>query len=250
MHRGYIKIWRKFIEWEWYGDVNMMSLFLHLLLKANYKESKFMGIIIPRGSLVCGRRELAKTLNISEMSIRTCINKLKSTQEITTKTTNKFTIVSVCNYEEYQIKQEDFNQENNQVVNQRSTNNQPTINQQLTTSKELKNVRIKEYKNKDLKHQVIIPDYLQEIIKSFMEMRKEIKKPATERAIELIIRDVQKWYPNRNDLQIKAIENSIKSSWQGVFQLKDEVENIAEKTVKSFDVNAYQQKLLDEQKCS
>jgi len=85
-----------------------------------------MGKTIKRGQLVAGRLELSKNTGISEQSIRTSLVKLKSTSEITIKTTNKYSVISINNYDEYQ-------QSTNKL-----TNNQPTTNQQLTTNEEYK----------------------------------------------------------------------------------------------------------------
>lgn len=137
---NWIKLFSKFIDWEWYKDPNTMRLFIHCLLKANWKDGKFQGVDVPRGSFVTGRKQLAEELGISEQSIRTSINRLKSTNEITTKSTNKFTIITIVNYGEYQKKKEELT---NEITNT-STFNQPTTNQQLTTIEEYKNNRILE----------------------------------------------------------------------------------------------------------
>lgn len=129
---NWIKLFSKFMNWEWYKDSNTVRLFIHCLLKANWKDGKFQGIEIPRGSFVTGRKQLAEELGISEQSIRTSINKLKSTNEITTKSTNKFTIITIVNYEKYQKKPD---KSTNEITND-STNEQPTTNQQLTTIEE------------------------------------------------------------------------------------------------------------------
>ena len=39
---GWIKIHRQILEWEWYSDTNTFRVFLHLLLKANHKEKKYI----------------------------------------------------------------------------------------------------------------------------------------------------------------------------------------------------------------
>lgn len=52
----------------------------------------------------------------------------------------------------------------------------------------------------------------------FLEMRKKIRKPTTDRAEKLILKDLHK-HPI-NDA-IKMLENSIVNSWQGVFPLKE-----------------------------
>jgi biotin operon repressor len=144
MHRGYVKLWRKLKEWDWFKDSETLHLFIYMLITANYKSTYYQGIEIKRGELITGRLQLSKDLGISEQSIRTSINRLKSTSEITSRSTNKYTIITLCNYENYQCE----NNENNQQNVERSTNDQPAINQQLTTSKELKNEK-NEKNNKD-----------------------------------------------------------------------------------------------------
>ena len=135
---GHIKLFRKFLNWEWYSNSNTKTVFLHCLLKANWKEAKFEGETITRGSFVTSRKKMAKELGISEQSIRTALNHLKSTNELTIKSTNKYMIITVVNYELYQ---QDTRGLTNQLTNE-PTNNQPTTNQQLTTIEEYK-----EYKN-------------------------------------------------------------------------------------------------------
>lgn len=129
--KGFIVIDRSILDWEWYSDINVTRVFIHLLLRANYKETRYQGHVIPRGSLVVGRKELALQTGVSEQSIRTALKKLESTGEITIKSTNKFSVINVENWGKYQ----DLNGEDNQQNNQQITNNQPTTNQQLTTSK-------------------------------------------------------------------------------------------------------------------
>lgn len=132
MKEKWIKLFSKFTEWEWYKDINTKNVFIHCLLKANWKEGKFEGQIIPRGSFITGRKELSKQLMMTEQEVRTALKHLKSTNEITIKTTNKYSIITVVNYELYQ--------QSNQEYNQQLTNNQPATNHQLTTIVEYKTI--------------------------------------------------------------------------------------------------------------
>lgn len=127
---GWISLYRKFMEWEWYTDANTMRLFLHLLLKANHQDGNWQGKTIKRGQVVTGRKSLSNELKISEQAIRTSLNKLKMTNEITIETTNKFSIITIEKYDVYQ----DNQKENNQQNDQQTTNEQPTSNQQSTTN--------------------------------------------------------------------------------------------------------------------
>lgn len=127
---NFIKLNRKILEWEWYKDINTKIVFIHCLIKANWKESKFKGEVIGRGSFVTSRDKLADELSLTVQEVRTALTHLKSTNELTIKTTTKYTIITVNNYDLYQL--------SNQQTNQQLTNNQPTINH---------NRRNKEYKN-------------------------------------------------------------------------------------------------------
>lgn len=128
----WIKIYEKLDEWEWYKDSKMVHLFIHLLLKANNADGSWRGTEIKRGQRLTGRKSLSQETGISEQSIRTCLNNLCSTNEITIKSTSHFSVITLCNYEKYQSKQP-ITQPTKQpsiqpTVNQPLTNGQPTLN--------------------------------------------------------------------------------------------------------------------------
>lgn len=127
----WIKLHDSWLEWEWHTDPNMVSLFFHLLSMASKKDTRFRGCDIKRGQVVVGRKMLSEKTGISEQTVRTCLSRLERTGEISRKSTNKFTIITICNYNSYQP--------NFGESNQQSTNNQPTTNQQLTTLIDNKN---------------------------------------------------------------------------------------------------------------
>lgn len=63
-------------------------------------------------------------------------------------------------------------------------------------------------------------------LKNFIESRKKLKKPMTNYAIELLIKRLEKLNSNEK-IQIEIMEQSILNSWQGVFPLKAEIEEIS-----------------------
>lgn len=128
---GWIKLHRKIENWEWFQDGNTFLLFIHLVLKANHTDQQWQGTMVKRGQAITGRTQLAKITGLSEQQVRTSLNKLKSTGEITSQTTNRFSVITINNYDTYQ--------EDNQPTNKRVTSNQPTDNQQITTNKNEKN---------------------------------------------------------------------------------------------------------------
>ena len=143
---GWVKLNRKIVSWEWYQDSQMVHLFLHLILSANSHDGSWKGIDIKRGQLITGRKKLAEITGISEQSLRTCLSRLKKTQELTIKSTNKYSLITILNYDEYQTQEKHTNQQTNQQL----TSNQPATNQQLTTYNNNKN--IKKEKNKEVKN--------------------------------------------------------------------------------------------------
>lgn len=133
----YVKISRKILEWEWYKDVNTKVVFFHILLKANWKNGRFQGMEIPRGSFATSYQSLAEETGLTVMNVRTAIKHLKLTQEITVSQRSKFSVITVKNYDAYQTV--------NKVANNQLTGNQQATNRQLTTIEEGKKERKEEY---------------------------------------------------------------------------------------------------------
>lgn len=134
MDSWFIKIHRKILDWEWYDDINTTRLFTHLLFTVNWEDKKWHGIEIKRGEKLTSRDKLASESGLTPQQVRTALDKLKSTNEVTSKTTNKYTIVRLTNYELYQWK-----------VTSKPPDEQQTDNKRITTTKELK--ELKEYNN-------------------------------------------------------------------------------------------------------
>lgn len=139
---NYIKINRSILDWEWYKDQNTKDLFLHMLIKANWKEGKFQGTTVPRGSFISSISKLSTEINLSERQIRTAISHLKATGEVTSRTTNKFTVFTVLNYDLYQA--------NDKQNDSQATSERQADDKQPTTIEEVKKeIREEEKKEKD-----------------------------------------------------------------------------------------------------
>lgn len=106
---GWIKLYRKIINWEWYKDNNAKIVFLHLLLTANHKDKKWNGTIIKRGQRITSLRNLSKECGLSIQEVRTAISKLQSSNEIKIKTSNHNSIITVCSYTNYQTQNKNTN---------------------------------------------------------------------------------------------------------------------------------------------
>lgn len=105
---GFICLFRDFLGWSWYLDINTKVLFVHMLLKANWKEGKFRDITVPRGSFVSSIAKLAEETGLTNDEVRTAISHLVRTKEITKQSTNRYTVFTVVNYALYQDIPEQF----------------------------------------------------------------------------------------------------------------------------------------------
>lgn len=150
---SWIKIFRELLQWEWFQKAEMVQLFIYLLLKANCVDKQWQGITIKRGQLATSNATMRQDLRLSEQQIRTCIKRLISTGEITYRSTNRYVVITICNYDKYQEIGNSINEQNNEQTNNQSTDEQRAINEQSTTTKEVKNIRSKEYNIKDIKQE-------------------------------------------------------------------------------------------------
>ena len=139
---GFILLHRKLKQWGWYKDSVVKDLFLHLLLSASFKDFEWMGRQLKAGQLITGRKRLTEELDFTERQIRTALDKLKSTGEVTIETTNKYTIITVVNWEDYQGL--------DKIATSKTTNKRPALSvNKLLTSIETLEKSTKKTTNKD-----------------------------------------------------------------------------------------------------
>ncbi len=128
MDRGYVKLWRKALDCGLLQNGPAWQLFGYLLLKAAHKGyvatmGRVSCDVLP-GESVFGRLRAANDLNLGEQQIRTALKTLEKMKIVTTKSTNKFTVVSFVNWDVYQSDGDKTNQQNNQ----QTTSKQPAAN--------------------------------------------------------------------------------------------------------------------------
>lgn len=101
---NWIKLYRKIEDWQWYKDSHMVHLFIHLLLNASNWPSENDNQALSRGQIEVSRRQICDATCISERSVRTCLKKLQSSNEIQIlqKATNQESILTICKYDSYQ----------------------------------------------------------------------------------------------------------------------------------------------------
>lgn len=138
---SYVKLSRKILSWEWYSEPCTRALFIHCIIKANWKPGSWKGQPYERGEFITSLNTLSKELGYSTKNIRTALEHLKRTGELASRANNKFRIITVLNYDKYQGVGKPSG-------NQPASNGQ-SAGKQLATDKEYK-----EYKNKKKEYNV------------------------------------------------------------------------------------------------
>ena len=188
---SWIKLYNKMLDWEWYKDTTVVRVFLHCLLKANYAEKKWCGIVVGRGQFLTSLATMAQELTLSLQQTRTALNKLKSTSEITIKSTNKYTIITICKFDNYQSSEQTNNNQSNNQSNKQTTNKQHA-NQQTNNN----NIRITD-----------IPDIsdISDIEKKKISPTGDIKKENPKRFIPPTYQEVKGYCLSRgNSVNVEA----------------------------------------------
>ncbi len=139
MDSSWIKLHRKLKRWEWYHRSEMVHLFVHLLLSVNHHPGKSQGVNILPGQTIIGRKQLSEDTGLSEQTIRTCLDRLERTNEIsrkstkllTSKSTKQGTLLTLVNWRYYRDDEKKSTNESTKLL----TSDQPATNQRLTTNK-------------------------------------------------------------------------------------------------------------------
>lgn len=102
MNNGFIKLHRKLEDWEWYTAENHVHVFLHLIMKANYKAGRWRGIEYKRGDVLTSLGKIAAETGLSVRNVRTILKHLEMTGEVTRQVTRQMTHLTISGYDTYQ----------------------------------------------------------------------------------------------------------------------------------------------------
>ena len=227
MDEPYIKLYKKLLRWEWYDDVNTKVLFLHCLLKANWQESRWHGVTLEPGQFITSLPKLAEETSLSIKQVRVALDHLKQSGEVADKGQSKYRIITVIKWHEYQVE-----------GRQRADKGQ-TKGRQRATVKE-----IKEYKN--IKNKYYEDTDLDKAFSDYVAMRVKIKKPMSDRAIELAKAKLNKLSGDDKNKAIEILNQSILGSWQGLYELKQD-NNVKKGSFKDFNQRKYNYEDLEKE---
>jgi len=141
MHRGYVKVYRKALDKGWLSNPILWAVWTYCLMKATHKKTEtIIGLRVVElepGQFIFGRKVASEDLDIPETTIYRYIKFLERVGNIILKPNNKFSIITIINWGDYQ---DTRNNNGQQVDNKRTTSGHIQA--------------LKEHKNKDIKKNI------------------------------------------------------------------------------------------------
>ena len=139
--RGYIKLYRSYIDWEWFSDYKTAHLWTYLLCRAQWEDTRWRGIQIRRGQLLESLPSIASKTGMSVRSVRTALNHLKSTGEVTDEVTGFGRLITIVKYEEYQGQDFEDDRLSDRLSDREPTGYRQGSDREPTAYKEVKEVK-------------------------------------------------------------------------------------------------------------
>ena len=168
-NQGYIKLYRSLLDNPIIKKPDYLCIWNCLLLQANHKETSFIfnniKQLLEPGQLITGRKVLSDKTGIAESQVYKILNYLEKEQQIRLQKNNKFTLITILNWEKYQ-----GNGTTEIDETEQPSNNQVTTKEQPSnTYKNVKNVN--NDKNKDLYGEFVqlTKEQYQKLIEQFGE---------------------------------------------------------------------------------
>ena len=221
---GWIKIHRKFLEWEWYNDIPCKVLALHLILSANFAESKCKGYLIKRGQLFTNKNILANETGLSMKQIRRAVEILETGRFLGSERAGKDTIITICNYDSYQCSEIQSGQEEGRK--KAGKGQQVGQGKGRTIYKEEKEEYINPpiiphggYESFDFNF--LAPEFEETFFMWIDYKSKKGKKYKSQKSIELCYKKLIKLSDNSPDKAREIVEESMSNNWDGLFELKN-----------------------------
>lgn len=219
---SWVKVSRKLLTSAIASRPDYLAVWMHLMLSASYKAGEVLVghqiIKLEAGDLVFGRLKFSQQIGVSEHTLRMALKTLEKLQQITIKSHSKFSVISITNWQKYQV--------DSPADHQQPTSNQPAThhNKEVQEIQEVDQKPPPTPKGKRLKADVVefeLPGWIdREAWEGFAAMRKSIKKPMTQRAMDLAVKALAK-LAEMGHAPAAVLNQSTLHSWIGLFEVKN-----------------------------
>jgi hypothetical protein len=98
----YVKMDRNLRFWRWFKSPKTVVVWIWLIMSANIEDHDFERETIHRGEVATSRKTISAATGLTENEVRTALDHLKSTGEITSRTRPKYQVITILRYSDYQ----------------------------------------------------------------------------------------------------------------------------------------------------
>lgn len=212
----WIRLPRSIFDWDWFDKPEMLSLFLYLLNNAKEKEVKHDGIVEHRGQFLTSLGKLSAIIGAGKQVVRTCLSKLIKMQLIEVNTERLYSIITICNYDEYfeaevNKPKDELKNEDTKPVEAPKEDKPKKTKEEIATATE---------KRKEKFYQELVPyvaTYGKDMIRKFYDYWSETNKSKTrmrcetEKTWDLNLR-LQNWARRNKDFGAKQSGTALHNS--------------------------------------
>lgn len=212
----WIRLPRSMFDWDWFDKPEMLSLFLYLLNNAKEKEVKHDGIVEHRGQFLISLGKLSTIIGAGKQVVRTCLSKLIKMQLIEVNTERLYSIITICNYDEYfeaevNKPKDELKNEDTKLVEAPKEDKPKKTKEEIATATE---------KRKEKFYQELVPyvaTYGKDMIRKFYDYWSETNKSKTrmrcetEKTWDLNLR-LQNWARRNKDFGAKQSGTALHNS--------------------------------------
>lgn len=143
MGSGFFLVYRKLFDHEIGQNPIIVALWVKLISMASYEDKEVFWdkstIQIKRGEIITSIDKLSKWLRVTRSTTKRHLIALQTIRQIDIKTTNKYTVISIRNYDKYQAREQQIEQQTNIKL----LNKSPQLNN-INNIKKLTNIEREE----------------------------------------------------------------------------------------------------------
>ena len=229
---GYIRLWRSLADspvWTC-STANQKVVLITILLHVRWDSIRWdvLGkeFTIGPGEMFTSIRKLADMAGVTQQIVRTALERFEMTGFLTRKVTHRGMLISVVNWGKYQGSMSNGNTvDNTQITQRQHTDN--TVKRKNNTPIR-KKVPQEDKEGKKVINPLISPlndfcgdnEELKEALQGWMDMRKKLKKPLTDRALKLNLGKLHQMTGGYQPAMLDIVNQSTMNGWLAFYPLK------------------------------
>lgn len=142
---GWLKLYRSILDSAVFQDAEVLKVWIWLLCNVAFEQHETIRygkvIRLKPGQIATGRKKIAQCTDLNETKVYRALTALKSLGNIEIKSTNKYSIITVVNWDKYQ------DENCKRTANEQQTNSKPTTEEQQDNNKRTQHKNGKKGKN-------------------------------------------------------------------------------------------------------